>query len=101
MGKIAFYIQINHALLSVFVCVCVCISINIFPWYHFAAPPGYGEDYGTLSRMYASYGTNEDDYHSRRRSPSIDTEFRGMDSISSLALLCFASFFSCIIYYLI
>ncbi|CAF1295395.1 unnamed protein product [Rotaria sp. Silwood1] len=40
------------------------------------APPGYGEDYGTLSRMYASYGLNDDDYHSRRRSPSIDTEFR-------------------------
>ncbi|CAF1082343.1 unnamed protein product [Adineta steineri] len=40
------------------------------------APPGYGEDYGTLSRMYTSYGVHEEEYHSRRRSPSIDTEFR-------------------------
>ncbi|CAF4295682.1 unnamed protein product [Rotaria magnacalcarata] len=40
------------------------------------APPGYGEDYGTLSRMYAPFGINDEDYHSRRRSPSIDTEFR-------------------------
>jgi hypothetical protein len=27
--------------------------------------------------MYAPYGLNEDDYTSKRRSPSIDTEFRG------------------------
>ncbi|CAF1459795.1 unnamed protein product [Adineta ricciae] len=40
------------------------------------APPGYGEDYGTLSRMYTSYGIHEDEYHRGRRSPSIDTEFR-------------------------
>ncbi|CAF3131004.1 unnamed protein product [Rotaria socialis] len=40
------------------------------------APPDYGEDYGTLSRMYAPFGINDEDYHSRRRSPSIDTEFR-------------------------
>ncbi|CAF0776557.1 unnamed protein product [Didymodactylos carnosus] len=37
------------------------------------APPGYSEDYGTLSRLYAPYG-GEDDF--RNRSPSIDTEFR-------------------------
>jgi hypothetical protein len=42
-----------------------------------SAPPGYGEEYGTFSRMYAPYGLNEDDYTSRKRSPSIDTEFRG------------------------
>ncbi len=30
VGKIAFYIQINHALLSVFVCVCVCVYLSIF-----------------------------------------------------------------------
>ena len=42
-----------------------------------SAPPGYGEDYGTLGRMYAPYGLADDDYHARRRSPSIDTEFRG------------------------
>lgn len=41
------------------------------------APPGYGEDYGTLSRMYAPYGLVEDEYQTRGRSPSIDTEFRG------------------------
>ncbi|CAF0751501.1 unnamed protein product [Rotaria sordida] len=40
------------------------------------APPGYGEEYGTFNRMYAPYGLNEDDYSSRRRSSSIDTEFR-------------------------
>ncbi|CAF4023304.1 unnamed protein product, partial [Rotaria magnacalcarata] len=40
------------------------------------APPGYGEEYGTFKSMYAPYGLNEDDYSSRRRSPSIDTEFR-------------------------
>ncbi|CAF0821040.1 unnamed protein product [Didymodactylos carnosus] len=37
------------------------------------APPGYSENYGTLSRLYAPYG-GEDDF--RNRSPSIDTEFR-------------------------
>lgn len=42
-----------------------------------SAPPGYGEDYGTLSRMYTSHGLHDDEYHSRRRSPSVDTEFRG------------------------
>ncbi|CAF1062138.1 unnamed protein product [Adineta ricciae] len=40
------------------------------------APPGYGEDYGTLSRMYAPFGLNEDNDSSKRRSPSVDTEFR-------------------------
>ncbi|CAF3964945.1 unnamed protein product, partial [Rotaria sp. Silwood1] len=40
------------------------------------APPGYGEEYGTFNRMYAPYGLNEDEYSSRRRSSSIDTEFR-------------------------
>jgi hypothetical protein len=42
-----------------------------------SAPPGYGEDYGTLGRLYASYGPEYDEYHPRQRSPSIDTEFRG------------------------
>lgn len=42
-----------------------------------SAPPGYGEDYGTLSRLYTSYGLHDDEHHSRRRSPSVDTEFRG------------------------
>jgi hypothetical protein len=40
------------------------------------APPVYGDEYGTFSRMYAPYGLNDDEYHLRRRSPSIDTEFR-------------------------
>jgi hypothetical protein len=61
-----------------------------FPSYIISAPPGYGEDYGTLSRMYAPYGLNDDEYHSRRRSPSIDTEFRGRNSISSFFPFCFA-----------
>ena len=30
-----------------------------------------------ISRIYAPYGLNEDDYSSKRRSPSVDTEFRG------------------------
>ena len=54
-----------------------------------SAPPGYGEDYGTISRLYAPYGLNDDvdDYSLAKRSPSIDTEFRGR----YLILLCFAS----------
>ncbi len=50
-----------------------------FPSYIISAPPGYGEDYGTLSRMYAPYGLTDDEYHLQRRSPSIDTEFRGKE----------------------
>jgi hypothetical protein len=38
--------------------------------------------------MYAPYGLNDDDYHSRKRSPSIDTEFRGK-IFPCFALLCF------------
>lgn len=59
-----------------------------------SAPPGYGEDYGTLNRMYTSYGLHDDDYHSRRRSPSVDTEFRGKNMTScslSFPSLDFAS----------
>ncbi len=48
-----------------------------FPSYIISAPPVYGDEYGTFSRMYAPYGLNDDEYHLRRRSPSIDTEFRG------------------------
>jgi hypothetical protein len=65
--------------------ICICVSLS--PCISFAclslrlsilsAPPGYGEDYGTISRMYAPYGLNDDDYSSRKHSPSIDTEFRG------------------------
>lgn len=59
-----------------------------------SAPPGYGEDYGTISRMYAPFGLNEDDYSSKRRSPSIDTEFRGRKkNRTTPALLCRALFF--------
>ena len=41
-------------------------------------------DYGTFSRMYAPFGLNEDDYATRKRSPSIDTEFRGKTYPASL-----------------
>ena len=36
--------------------------------------------------MYAPFGLNEDDYVTRKRSPSIDTEFRGKVYPSCFAL---------------
>jgi len=64
-----------------------------------SAPPGYGEDYGTISRMYAPFGLNEDDYSTKRRSPSIDTEFRGRQKEIPLHLLCFVAFFFCFFFF--